>query len=32
MGSNNPTPVLSVAETFGKSGDLHSENVGNGAA
>ncbi|MEA3207083.1 MAG: chromosome segregation protein [Chthoniobacter sp.] len=27
MGTNNPAPVPSVAETFGKSGSLHSEGV-----
>ena len=25
LGTNNPEVVPSVAETFGKSGDLHSE-------
>ncbi len=28
LGSSNPTPVPSVAEAFGKSGDLHSEGIG----
>jgi len=28
MGTNNATPVPSVAESFGKHGDLHSERVG----
>ncbi len=34
LGNDNPTPVPSVAEAFGKSGDLHSEGieVGGGAA
>lgn len=35
LGSNNPVPVPSVAEAFGKSPNLHSENVestANGAA
>jgi chromosome segregation protein len=34
LGTNNPIPVPSVAETFGKSGNLHSENLesANGAA
>jgi len=27
IGTNNPTPVPSVAETFGKSGNLHSDLV-----
>ena len=27
LGSSNPAPVLSVAETFGKRGDLHSESL-----
>ncbi|MEY5009690.1 MAG: chromosome segregation protein [Verrucomicrobiota bacterium] len=27
LGTSNPVPVPSVAETFGKSGDLHSESV-----
>jgi chromosome segregation protein len=34
LGTNNPAPVPSVAEVFGKSGNLHSENLesANGAA
>jgi len=27
LGANNPVPVPSIAETFGKSGVLHSENL-----
>jgi chromosome segregation protein len=27
LGNNNPVPVPSIAETFGKSGSLHSENL-----
>jgi len=29
-GTSNPTPVPSVAESFGKSGDLHSEQIAAG--
>ena len=34
LGNSNPTPIPSVAESFGKSPNLHSDNVssGNGAA
>jgi chromosome segregation protein len=34
LGTNNPAPIPSVAETFGKSGNLHSETLesANGAA
>jgi chromosome segregation protein len=30
IGTNNPAPVPSVAEAFGKSGDLHSDQVAAG--
>jgi len=32
LGVNNPVPVPSIAESFGKSGVLHSENLAGFAA